>query len=97
MGLSERLQVYADLTLEKAKKAVRQKKAVKEQYRQLQAGGTKQNPIVVDKLKGCTPPHRPPLARREEPVALGLQRAGEAKARVPCNQHASAVVRINTR
>ena len=38
-ALSERLQTDAELTLEKAKKSIRQKEAVKEQHRLLQGGG----------------------------------------------------------
>ena len=49
-GLSERLQLDPDLTLEKAKKVVRQKEAVKEQ--QLQLGlETKKDPIVLDEVR----------------------------------------------
>ena len=47
-GLSERLQMDPDLTLDKAMKAVRQREAVKEQHQQLQ--GSKTNPIVVDEV-----------------------------------------------
>ena len=37
-GISEKLQMDRELTLEKAKKLARQKEAVKDQYRQLQKG-----------------------------------------------------------
>ena len=51
-AFSERLQLDAYLTLEKVKKQVRQKEAVKEQHKQLQ-GATKNDPIVLDEVKGC--------------------------------------------
>ena len=46
-ALSESLRMDADLTLEKAKKAVRQKEVVKEQHLQLQGDGSKKDPIVL--------------------------------------------------
>ena len=49
-GLSEKLQMDAGLTLEKAKTAIRQKEAVKEQQQTLQEG-TKSNPIFVEEVK----------------------------------------------
>ena len=52
--LSERLQMDADLTLEKAKKQVRQKEAVKQQHLELH-GATKKDPIVLDEVKGRRP------------------------------------------
>lgn len=55
-ALSERLQMDADLTLEKAKKAVRQKEAVKEQHLQLRGDGTNKDPIVLDAVNGQRPP-----------------------------------------
>ena len=55
-ALSERLQMDADLTLEKAKKIVRQKEAVREQHLQLQGEGSKKDPIVLDEVKGRKPP-----------------------------------------
>ena len=48
-SLSEKLQLDAHLTLEKAKKAVKQKEAVGEQQRILQATG-RNNPIVLDTM-----------------------------------------------
>ena len=48
-SLSERLQLDADLTLEKAKKAVRQKEAVGKQQRTLQVT-ERNNPIVLDTM-----------------------------------------------
>ena len=60
-ALSERLQMDADLTLEKAKKIVRQKEAVREQHLQLQGEGSKKDPIVLDEVKG----RKPPPKRRE--------------------------------
>ena len=51
-GLSECLQINANLTLDRTKRAVRQKEAVHEQTMSLQGDGSKQNPVVVDELKG---------------------------------------------
>ena len=60
MALSERLQLDTDLTLEKAKKQVRQKEAVKEQRKQLQFGvtgaGTRKDPLVVAEARGGARP-----------------------------------------
>lgn len=50
-GLSEWLQVDAALTLEMAKKTIREKEAVKEQHKQLQRDGSKTNPFVIDEVK----------------------------------------------
>ena len=47
-GLSERLQLVADLTLEKAKTQIRQKEAVQDQHKQLQRDGSKGSPIEID-------------------------------------------------
>ena len=52
VALSEHLQMDPDLMLEKAKKTVRQKEAVKEQHLQLQGEGTKKDPIFLEKVKG---------------------------------------------
>ena len=49
--LSERLQLDADLTLEKAKKTVRQKEAVSEQQVKLQGAGTKKDPILIHEMQ----------------------------------------------
>ena len=48
VALSGKLQIDADLTLEKAKKAIRQKEAVHEQQRQLQGDGSAKDPAVVE-------------------------------------------------
>ena len=47
VALSQKLQMDAHLTLEKAKTAIRQKEAVYEQQRELQGGGSAKAPIVV--------------------------------------------------
>ena len=52
-----------DLTLEKAKKAVRQKEAMKEQHLQLQGEGTKKDPIVLEEVKGRQQPPKRGEAR----------------------------------
>ena len=55
-----------DLTLEKAKKAVQQKEAVKEQHLQLQGEGTKRDPIVLEEVKGHQQPPKRGEARPQE-------------------------------
>ena len=50
-ALSEYLQTDPELTIEKAKKAVRQGEAVKEQRQQLIGDGSKKNPIVLEMVK----------------------------------------------
>ena len=62
-ALSERLQLDPELTLEKAKKTVRKKEAVKEQHLQLRGEGTTKDPIVLDEVKGRTPPFKKGAAR----------------------------------
>lgn len=66
MALSEKLQTIHDLTLEKAKQAIRQKEAVHEQQQDLQAAGDRK-PAAVDRVqhqkkkpkgKGQPPTHR---------------------------------------
>ena len=63
VALSEKLQLEATLTLEQAKKKVRQREAVKEQSSKLHGQGDKNDPIVLDAVrsqrhsreKGATP------------------------------------------
>ena len=62
--LSEKLQMDADLTLERAKKKIRQKEAVKEQHVQLR-DSNKDNPIVVEGVHSNRPQGRPAGASRE--------------------------------
>ena len=50
-ALSQKLQMDAELTLEKAKKSIRQKEAVHEQQRELQGDGSAKDPIVVDEVR----------------------------------------------
>ena len=53
-AMSEKLQLDPELTLEKTKRLVRQKEAVKEQHRELQSGATrssKNDPIVIAEVK----------------------------------------------
>ena len=66
-ALSERLQLDPELTLEKAKKTVRQKEAVKEQHLQLRGEGTTKDPIVLDEVKGRTPPFKKGAACKTAP------------------------------
>lgn len=61
-ALSEKFQLQADLTLDKAKKLVRQKEAVKEQHRLLQGDGSKNDPIVLSEVKG----HKTPLREGQD-------------------------------
>jgi len=51
LAMSQKLQMDAELTLEKAKKAIRQKEAVHEQQQQLQGDGSAKDPIVVDEIR----------------------------------------------
>ena len=62
--LSQCLQCDASLTLEKAKKKVRQSKAVAEQGLQLQGDCSKQSPIVIEQVKGSTPSKKPQTRRQ---------------------------------
>ena len=50
-AMSQKLQMDAELTLEKAKKSIRQKEAVHEQQRELQGDGSAKDPIVVDEVR----------------------------------------------
>jgi hypothetical protein len=72
VALSEKLQLQADLTLEKAKKLVRQKEAVQEQHLLLQGYGSKKDPIVLDEVKGHKTPPRKGGARLH-PRKVGSQ------------------------
>ena len=65
-AISKRLQLDPELTLDKAKKAVRLNEAVQDQQRQLKGEGTMQDPVVVDAVSkysnkraigGKTTPH----------------------------------------
>ncbi len=74
MALSERLQLDPNLTLDKAKKAVRQKEAVKEQHQQLRAKGqgTKNDPIVLNEVRRA-PPRKKGAARGPALAPRGSQ------------------------
>ena len=50
-AMSQKLLIDAKLTLEKAKKAIRQKEAVYEQQRELQGDGSAKDPLVVDEVR----------------------------------------------
>ncbi len=50
-GMSLKLQMDAHLTLEKAKKANRQKEAIHEQQQELQGAGIADDPIVVEEVR----------------------------------------------
>ena len=66
-ALSEKLQMNADLTLETAKKKIRQKEAVHEQHThlQLQSDGRKDKPIVVEGVHSDKPRMQPAGATRD--------------------------------
>ena len=49
-ALSERMQVDAELTLEKAKKMARQREAVSQQGVQLRGDGSKRSPVVIESV-----------------------------------------------
>ena len=51
-SLSERLQMDDKLTLEKAKKMVRQKEAVSQHGQELRGDGSKRSPIVIERVEG---------------------------------------------
>ena len=63
-ALSEKLQMDAKLTLEDAKKIIRQKEAVREQHLQLQADGSRDKPIVIDQVHSSRLQARPGRATR---------------------------------
>ena len=70
-SLSERLQLDANLTLEKAKIAIRQKEAVQEQQGILK-GDSKSNPISLDAVKAAqkvVPPAKIPDSKPTRPAA----------------------------
>ena len=49
-ALSERLQTFSDLTLEKAKRETRQREAVKVQHQELKGDGSQKDPITIDRV-----------------------------------------------
>jgi len=51
LAMSQKLQREAGLTLERAKKAIRQKEAVHEQQQQLRGDGSAKDPLVVDEIR----------------------------------------------
>ena len=54
VAMSQKLQMDAELTLEKAKKAIHQKEAVYEQQRKLHGDGKAKEPTVVDEIRHTT-------------------------------------------
>ena len=73
VSLSERLQTDPNLTLEKAKRATRQREAVHEQQLLLKEGDNKSNPIHIDQMKGR--PRRPAKKGHKEQAAKSKQPA----------------------
>ena len=71
--MSEKLQLDPDLTLETAKKKVRQREAVSEQGQQLRGDGSKQAPIVVEQVKGSTPSRRSQTRKRASGRSLSTR------------------------
>ena len=75
--MSQKLQVMADLTLERAKKEIRQKEAVNEQQQELQAAGpgksqpnleeVRQRKPPPQRLKGGKRGHHKPLSKKGYP------------------------------
>ena len=86
LGISEILQLDPDLTLEKAKKIVRQKKAVSELHCKLIGGGSKSDPIVLDQVRSGGGGR--PLERRGERSKVILRSLGEAPRRPPRSHRA---------
>ena len=58
--LSERLQLDAELTLEKVNKFVRQKEAIHEQQQVVREGDNRSNPIQLDAVRMLRQRHRQP-------------------------------------
>ena len=65
-ALSEKLQIDAELTLEKAKTAIRQREAVKEQHQQLQGGATVALDLVRQGNKGPSTERKMPNKRKSK-------------------------------
>ena len=85
VALSERLQLDADLTLDTAKKKVRQREAVFEQGQLLRGDGSKQAPIVVVQVKGSAPSNRPRTRRRTTGRSLSA-RGGASSTTAPATK-----------
>ena len=86
VALSERLQLDAKLTLEEAKKKVRQREAVSEQGQQLRGDGSKQAPIVVEQVKGSSPSKKP-HTRRHASQRLLSAKGGASGTTAPAAKH----------
>ena len=72
-GLSERLQLDADLDLEKAKKSIRQREAVHEQQQSLK---TAEQPSKIEALRPDKPPSR--RQKSSQPYGRGRQKAASS-------------------
>ena len=93
IALSERLQLDAELSLEKAKTAIRQKEAVKEHRSHIRGDGTKKDPIVLEELgsrksprkgvshktRGRPQQRKPPGSRAGNAPAANCTRCGRAR------------------
>ena len=82
LAMSQKLQMDAELTLEKAKKAIRQKEAVHEQQQQLRGDGSAKA-IVVDEIRRtwrrgqktkCVPSYKSPQKMGGASVHMQSQR-----------------------
>ena len=78
-ALSQRLQTDPSPTLEKAKRAVRQKEAVHEQSNILQGDGTAKSPVVIDQVKGGKPAAAGGKAGAKQPPKTTKTSAGHQK------------------
>ena len=90
VGLSEGLQIDPDLTLEKVKKVVRLREAVKEQHLQL-CLGTKKDPIAMDEVRHM----QTQKGAKRPPTMKGSQ--GTAKPQNPqCNNVAMSATQLRS-
>ena len=85
-ALSDHLQMDSSLSLETAKKKVRQREAVSVQGQQLRGDGSKQTPIVVEQVKGGTLPRKPQTRRRDSQRSLSFQRDASGSAESAAKQ-----------
>ena len=91
-SLSERLQMDDKLTLEKAKKMVRQKEAVSQHGQELRGDGSKRSPIVIERVEGGSPCVHAVASldtTKETDVQPGMPLATSVTARVTTSNSAS--------
>ena len=89
-ALSGRLQLKTDLTLDDAKKIIRQKEAVHEQHQQLWSSGdgTKKNPIELDAVSGAGQPRTARRKPQQKPWSRKPQggASGSSAGKQPCKR-----------